>query len=89
MYWNKAASGWRAAGSDEVLGAVVGPVILITAFPWLLIVAPGSRMKVAVPEMVGVPVILRVPEMKYTPDRVMGVLDVICPLLFVHGVAAV
>ena len=40
--------------------------MVITALPWLLIVAPGSRMKVAVPEIVGVPVILRVPEMKYT-----------------------
>ena len=26
--------------------------MVITAFPWLLIVAPGSRMKVAVPEIV-------------------------------------
>ena len=27
-------------------GAVVGAVIVIVAFPWLSIVAPGSRMKV-------------------------------------------
>ena len=95
MSWNKLASGRRAAGSDEALGAVVGPVIgaavvPIFEFPWLLIVAPGSRMKVTpLPENMGVPVIFRVPEMKYTPDRVMGALSVMWTLLFVHGVAAV
>src|SRR5882757_3532466 len=89
MYWNNAALDCRAEGSDEALGAIDGPVMVIVAFPWLLIVAPGSRMKVAVPEITGVPVIFRVPEMKYTPDRVTGVLDVMWRPSFVHGFAAV
>jgi hypothetical protein len=63
--------------------------MVIVAFPLLSIVAPGSRMKIAVPEITGVPVIFRVPEMKYTPDRDIAVLDVIWRLLFVHRVAAV
>ena len=41
--------------------------MVIVAFPWLSIVAPGSRMKVLpYPRSEGVPVIFRVPEMKYT-----------------------
>ena len=51
-----------------MLGAVVGPVIVIVPPPFVSIVAPGSRMKVTpVPEIEVLPVIFRVPDMKYTP----------------------
>jgi hypothetical protein len=91
MYWNKAALDRRAAGSDEALGAVVGPVRVRMPPPFVSIVAPGNRMKVTpLPVSEDPPTIVKVPDMKYTPGvNVTAVLPFVLTPSFVHGVAAV
>jgi len=92
MFWNKSRARTEgAAGSDEVLGAVVGPAIVISPPPFVSIVAPWQQNEghSRYPRIGGwVPVIVRVPDVKYTPCRPSGsaLLPEILKPSFVHGV---